>query len=94
MTYRIHIPRAVEGDEATSVLHGSVFSVRLNGRLLSRDEYELSCDHPHDTAGCPACLERSAGLALGEDLRNLSRGVGMDPPRGTWGLGQADEAEP
>ena len=83
MTYRIEIPTAIDGDVVTPVMHGAMLSVRLNGRELARDEYELSCTHERDVAGCPACLGRNQGLSL-RDGTNLSRGVGMRS-RGNWG---------
>jgi hypothetical protein len=83
MTYRIEIPQAIDGDVVTPVMHGAILSVRLNGRVLTRDEYLLSCTHERDVAGCPACLERNEGLSLG-DGTSISRGVGIKP-RGNWG---------
>jgi hypothetical protein len=86
MTYRIHVPGAVEGDVVTADVHGTALSVMRNGRELSPDEYQLGCDHERETAGCPACVQRSGGLAFRQRVENLSRGVNMHPPRGTWGI--------
>ena len=86
MTYRIHVPGAVEGDVVTADVQGTGLSVLRNGRELLPDEYQLSCDHEHEVGGCPACLQRSGGLAFRERVQNLSRGVNMRPPRGTWGV--------
>ena len=86
MTYRIHVPGAVDGDVVTADVHGSALSVVRNGRELSPDEYQLSCDHERETAGCPACVQRSGGFAFRKRVENLARGVNMRPPRGSWGI--------
>jgi hypothetical protein len=87
MTYRIDVVSATEGDVVTAALNGSVLRVTANGRELSPGEYQLSCDHDREIAGCPACVQRVGGSALRERLDHLSEGVGMSPPRGTWGTG-------
>jgi hypothetical protein len=86
MTYRIHVRGAVEGDVVTADVHGSALSVVRNGRELSPDEYQVSCDHERETAGCPACVHRSGGFAFRRRVENLARGVNMRPPRGSWGI--------
>jgi hypothetical protein len=83
VTYRIEVPTAVEGDVVLAVVHGAVLSVTRNGKVLAHAEYQLSCEHEHETAGCPACLARNAGFALRDGHDKLSRGVGVRS-RGTW----------
>lgn len=84
MTYQVDIPGAIDGDTVTTAMHGARLSVRLNGRELARDEYQLSCTHERDAAGCPACLERNEGLALRDGITSLAHGVSMKA-RGSWG---------
>ena len=86
MTYRIEIPSAVKGDVVEAVVYGALLSVTRNGRDVSHAEYQLSCDHERESAGCPACVERNDGFALRDTLDGLSRGVGMRA-RGTWRMG-------
>ena len=86
MTYRIEIPSAVKGDVIEAVVDGAVLSVTRNGKDVSHAEYQLSCDHERDLAGCPACLERNDGFALRDSFDRLSRGLGMRA-RGTWPMG-------
>ena len=83
MTYRIEIPSAIKGDVIEAVVDGAVLSVTRNGKNVSHAEYQLSCDHERERAGCPACFERNEGFALRDSLDRLSRGVGMRA-RGTW----------
>jgi hypothetical protein len=92
MTYRIEISSAVEGDLVVAVVvHGALLSVTRNGSDVSHAEYQLSCDHEREFAGCPACLERSGGFALRDSFDQLSRGVGMRA-RGTWPMGDSSGA--
>lgn len=84
MTYLIDVPGAAQGDLVTAAVHGTVLSVTWNGRELSRNEYQLTCDHGRETAGCPACVERVEMLGLAERLDRIADGVDMQPPRGTW----------
>ena len=86
MTYRIEIPSAVKGDVIEAVVDGAVLSVTRNGKDVSHAEYQLSCDHERELAGCPACFERNDGFALRERFDRLSSGVGMRA-RGTWPMG-------
>ena len=86
MTYLINVPGAAEGDLVTAAVRGAVLSVTWNGRELSRNEYQLTCDHGLKTAGCPACAEGVAASGLAERLDRIADGVDMQPPRGTWGI--------
>jgi hypothetical protein len=86
MTYRIEIPSAAKGDVVEAVVFGAMLSVTRNGKDVSHAEYQLSCDHQCESAGCPACLERNEGLALRDSFDRLSRGVGVRA-RGTWPMG-------
>jgi hypothetical protein len=84
MTYRIEIPNAVQGDVIEAIVYGALLSVTRNGKDVSRADYQLSCDHEHKSAGCPACLERNDGFGLRDSFDRLSRGVGGMRARGTW----------
>lgn len=91
MTYRIEIASAITGDLVEAVVHGALLSVTRNGKHVSHADYQLSCDHEHETAGCPACLEKGEAFALRASFDWISRGVGMRA-RGTWPMGNRSGA--
>jgi len=66
MTYRIHVPGAVDGDVVTADVHGSALSVVRNGRELSPDEYQLSCDRARREYATPARKLGNLGPARAE----------------------------
>ena len=88
MTYWIEVPSAIDGDIVDAVVQGAVLSVTRNGKELAQADYQLSCGHMRETAGCPACLERNEGrhqlqhgatrprLLISRDKRQPVAGVG------------------
>ena len=91
MTYWIEVPSAIDGDIVDAVVQGAVLSVTRNGKALAQADYQLSCGHMRETAGCPACLERNEGFALADGFDALSRGVGVRS-RGTWRMRDGSSA--